>query len=142
MRKWHPLDSKEELPVIIASHGSCGTIDNNVSLYRELASHGYTVLAVCHPGQAANVQYKDGYIYIPIQYTHIFVNGLNIKIMLCFWMKTIHSIRIFITMESGIWDCVICRSHHRFCQSYSTAAFRMWMHIHSLKSSMRIVLNG
>ena len=53
VRKWYPLDSNEELPVIIASHGSCGTIDNNVSLYRELASHGYTVLAVCHPGQDA-----------------------------------------------------------------------------------------
>ena len=60
VRKWYPTDSSEKLPVIIASHGSCGTIDNNVSLYKELASHGYTVLAVCHPGQAATMQYKDG----------------------------------------------------------------------------------
>ncbi len=60
VRKWYPLDSKNELPVIIASHGSCGTIDNNVSLYRELASHGYTVLAVGHPGQAVSIQYKNG----------------------------------------------------------------------------------
>ena len=60
VRKWFPLNSDDELPVVIASHGSCGTIDNNVSLYREMASHGYTVLAVCHPGQAARIQYKNG----------------------------------------------------------------------------------
>ncbi len=71
VRKWCPLDSKDELPVIFASHGSCGTIDNNVSLYRELASHGYTVLAVCHPGQAASMQYKDGYIYSDSAYPHL-----------------------------------------------------------------------
>ncbi len=60
IRKWYPLNAEENLPVIIASHGSCGTIDNNASLYRELASHGYTVLAVCHPGQTASITYKDG----------------------------------------------------------------------------------
>ena len=60
VRKWYPLDCDESNPVIIASHGSCGTIDNNVSLYRELASHGYIVLAVAHPGQAASVKYENG----------------------------------------------------------------------------------
>ena len=60
VRRWYPIDCTEDKPVIVASHGSCGTIDNNVSLYRELASHGYTVLAVVHPGQAASVKYEDG----------------------------------------------------------------------------------
>lgn len=60
VRRWHPIDCTEDKPVIVASHGSFGTIDNNVSLYRELASHGYTVLAVVHPGQAASVKYEDG----------------------------------------------------------------------------------
>lgn len=32
VRKWYPVNSNESHPVIIASHGSCGTIDNNVSL--------------------------------------------------------------------------------------------------------------
>ena len=50
----------EEKPVFVASHGSCGTIDNNLTLYKELASHGYTVLAVAHPGQAASVRYENG----------------------------------------------------------------------------------
>ena len=60
IRKWYPVDCDEEHPVIIASHGSCGTIDNNISLYRELASHGYIVLAVAHPGQAVRVVYENG----------------------------------------------------------------------------------
>ena len=60
IRKWYPVDCDEIHPVIIASHGSCGTIDNNVSLYRELASHGYIVLAVAHPGQVFKVVYENG----------------------------------------------------------------------------------
>ena len=60
VRKWSPIDCIEDHPVIVASHGSCGTIDNNVSLYRELASHGYIVLAVAHPGQAFRVTYENG----------------------------------------------------------------------------------
>ena len=60
VRKWYPLDCNVKRPVIIASHGSCGTIDNNLTLYRELASHGYTVLAPAHSGQTANITYKNG----------------------------------------------------------------------------------
>ena len=60
VRKWYPIDCTEDKPVIVASHGSCGTIDNNRTLYRELASHGYTVLAVAHPGQAVSVKYENG----------------------------------------------------------------------------------
>lgn len=60
VRKWYPIDCTEDKPVVVASHGSCGTIDNNGTLYRELASHGYTVLAVAHPGQASGVKYENG----------------------------------------------------------------------------------
>lgn len=60
VRKWYPKDCSENKEVLVASHGSCGTIDNNVTLYRELASHGYIVLAVAHPGQAASVRYENG----------------------------------------------------------------------------------
>ena len=60
IRKWHPVNADDNLPIIIASHGSCGTIDNNVTLYRELASHGYTVLVVCHSGQSVRITYRDG----------------------------------------------------------------------------------
>lgn len=63
VRKWFPKGHEEGiegLPVIIASHGSCGTIDNNLSLYKELASHGYVVIAVGHTGYASSVVMSDG----------------------------------------------------------------------------------
>lgn len=60
IRRWFPLDYEEKKPVFVASHGSCGSIDNNISLYRELASHGFIVLAVAHSGQVASVKYENG----------------------------------------------------------------------------------
>lgn len=60
VRKWYPANGEAQSIVIVASHGSCGTADNNLSLYKELASRGYTVLAVVHPGQAAKVTYENG----------------------------------------------------------------------------------
>lgn len=62
VRLWYPkaYDAKSKLPVVIASHGSCGTIDNNRSLYRELASYGYVVLAVSHPGHAFESLHSNG----------------------------------------------------------------------------------
>lgn len=63
VRAWYPKDYDNpdtKLPVVIASHGSCGTIDNNRSLYRELASHGYVVLAVSHPGHAFDTLHSNG----------------------------------------------------------------------------------
>lgn len=63
IRKWYPVDAKEgvsDLPIVVASHGSCGTIDSNLSLYQELASNGYVVLAIGHPGHAATVTLSNG----------------------------------------------------------------------------------
>lgn len=62
VRAWYPkdYDADVKLPVIAVSHGSCGTIDNNRSLYRELASHGYVVLAVSHPGHAFSTLHSNG----------------------------------------------------------------------------------
>ena len=63
VRVWYPKDydnSDIKLPVVIASHGSCGTIDNNRTLYREFASHGYVVLAVSHPGHAFDTLHSNG----------------------------------------------------------------------------------
>lgn len=63
VRVWYPKnydDQDTKLPVVIASHGSCGTIDNNRSLYREFASHGYVVLAVSHPGHAFDTLHSNG----------------------------------------------------------------------------------
>lgn len=63
VRVWYPKDYDDpdtKLPVVIASHGSCGTIDNNRTLYREFASHGYVVLAVSHPGHAFDTLHSNG----------------------------------------------------------------------------------
>lgn len=62
VRIWYPDNYKDaaKLPVVVASHGSCGSIDNNLSLYKELASHGYTVLALAHPGQASEMVHSNG----------------------------------------------------------------------------------
>lgn len=53
-------NAAEYKPVVVASHGTFGTIRNNISLYNELASKGYEVLAVCHAGQASKMIYQDG----------------------------------------------------------------------------------
>ena len=62
VRVWYPKDYQEDrkLPVVVASHGSCGTIDNNYSLYRELASNGYVVLAIAHQGHAFSMVHSNG----------------------------------------------------------------------------------
>lgn len=63
VRAWYPIDyvgASHSARVMVFSHGSCGTIDNNVSLYQEMASYGYVVLAVAHPGHAATMTNSDG----------------------------------------------------------------------------------
>lgn len=63
VRAWYPEnydENDEKLPVVIASHGSCGSIDNNLSLYKELSSHGFVVLAVAHPGHASETIHSNG----------------------------------------------------------------------------------
>lgn len=49
---WFPVDTDSLFPLVIFSHGALGTRSSNVSLYRELASHGYVVAALDHPYQA------------------------------------------------------------------------------------------
>lgn len=62
VRAWYPKEYSEDgsAKVMVFSHGSCGTIDNNVSLYKELASNGYVVLAPAHPGSASVMTKSDG----------------------------------------------------------------------------------
>lgn len=63
VRAWYPGDYDgmvHSAKVMVFSHGTCGTIDNNLSLYRELASHGYVVLAVAHEGHAASMERSNG----------------------------------------------------------------------------------
>jgi dienelactone hydrolase len=49
---WYPEGTGGVYPLVIFSHGGLGIRSSNLSLYRELASHGYVVGAVDHPYQA------------------------------------------------------------------------------------------
>ncbi len=45
---WFPKNATGRYPLIVFSPGSLGTRASNVSLYDELASHGYVVIAIDH----------------------------------------------------------------------------------------------
>ncbi|MRS04863.1 alpha/beta hydrolase, partial [bacterium] len=49
---WYPSDEEGRYPLVLFSHGSFGTITSNVSLFTELASHGYVVGSISHPYQS------------------------------------------------------------------------------------------
>ena len=59
---WYPQDTDGVLPLVIFSHGGLGIGRSNLSLYRELASHGYVVGAVEHPYHALWTQDVHGQI--------------------------------------------------------------------------------
>lgn len=48
---WYPK-TDGRYPLVVFSHGGIGTRQSNVSLYLELASHGYVVAALDHPGHS------------------------------------------------------------------------------------------
>ncbi len=48
---WYPKDDGR-YPLVVFSHGGFGTRQSNGSLYLELASHGYVVAALDHPGHS------------------------------------------------------------------------------------------
>lgn len=59
---WYP-DSKElhgTCPLVVFSHGAFGVKENNETLYRELASHGYVVCSVVHPYHAWSAKMSNG----------------------------------------------------------------------------------
>lgn len=56
-------------PLVVFSHGAMGSADQNASLLQELASHGYVVISVDHPGHSlwttidgATVGIDPGYV--------------------------------------------------------------------------------
>ena len=57
---WYPKDADGKYPLIVFSHGSFGVKSSNLSLYRELASHGYVICAVDHTYQCLFTADTDG----------------------------------------------------------------------------------
>ncbi len=57
---WHPAGADGKYPLIVFSHGSFGVKSSNLSLYRELASHGYVVCSIDHTYQCLFTTDTDG----------------------------------------------------------------------------------
>ncbi|MFI1379604.1 hypothetical protein [Embleya sp. NPDC020886] len=47
-------------PTLVYSHGAVGWVSQNTPLMEHLASHGYVVWSVAHPGEACGVRYPNG----------------------------------------------------------------------------------
>ncbi len=59
---WYPAEcqASQNCPLVMFSHGSFGMKDSNVTLYRELASHGYVVCSVDHTYQCFSTKLSNG----------------------------------------------------------------------------------
>ena len=59
---WYPKEASQnqDCPFVVFSHGSNGTRENNLTLYRELASHGYVVCSIDHPYHAFSTRLENG----------------------------------------------------------------------------------
>ena len=58
---WYPEDGDGTYPLIVFSHGSFGVRSSNLTLYRELASHGYVVCSIDHTYQCLFTTDTDGH---------------------------------------------------------------------------------
>lgn len=61
---WYPKDAKERYPFIVFSHGSLGVKNSNISMFRELASHGYVVCSIDHPYHSFYTKSENGDVTI------------------------------------------------------------------------------
>ena len=59
---WYPENGEGRYPLVLFSHGALGINTSNVTLYRELASHGYVIASIAHPYQAFWTKSEDGQV--------------------------------------------------------------------------------
>lgn len=59
---WYPMNAKEQYPLVVFDHGAYGVKDSNYSAFVELASHGYVVCSIDHPGHSFYTKSEDGKI--------------------------------------------------------------------------------
>jgi dienelactone hydrolase len=57
---WYPADGAGRYPLVVFSHGSFGIRTSNISMYNELASHGYVVCSTDHPHHSMYTQDPNG----------------------------------------------------------------------------------
>jgi len=60
---WYPVEDGN-YPLIVFSHGAFGIKDSNESAYKELASHGYVVCSIDHPGHSFYTKSEDGKVVL------------------------------------------------------------------------------
>ncbi|MDR3071932.1 MAG: hypothetical protein LBU41_00375 [Clostridiales Family XIII bacterium] len=68
---YYPTDNEIEgntCPLVVFSHGGMGYAKSNVSLYEELASHGYVVISIDHTYQALWTKIDGKTVYINSSY--------------------------------------------------------------------------
>lgn len=61
---WYPKNADTKYPLIIFSHGAFGIKDSNNSAFIELASHGYVVCSIDHPGHSFYTKSEDGHVVL------------------------------------------------------------------------------
>lgn len=57
-----PAKAKGGFPVVVYSHGLFLYPEQNTALATQLASHGYIVVSVAHPGDSADIRLQDGQV--------------------------------------------------------------------------------
>ncbi len=57
---WYPKDAAGGYPLLIFSHGAFGIKNSNISAFEDLASHGYVVCSIDHPGHSFYTESADG----------------------------------------------------------------------------------
>jgi len=58
---WYPKNGEVTYPLVVFSHGSFGVKSSNLSLYTELASHGYIVVSIDHTYQCFSTTDENGH---------------------------------------------------------------------------------
>lgn len=58
---WFPKTAEGKYPLIVFSHGAFGIKTSNLSLYNELASHGYVVCSIDHSYQCLYTKEESGH---------------------------------------------------------------------------------
>lgn len=59
---WYPENVNETFPLVVFDHGAFGVRESNHSIYLELASNGYVVCSIDHPGQSFYTKSKSGVV--------------------------------------------------------------------------------
>lgn len=57
-----PAKAGRGFPVVVYSHGLFLYPEQNTALATQLASHGYIVVSIAHPGDAADIRLQDGQV--------------------------------------------------------------------------------